>query len=196
MNKGVYRVWLLVILLCSSGIVNAKVTCADVDDRLEDKTTTPRTFSSIRSNMTKGGWYCDLAINWPIDASSWNNVTRNNGSLAKYQKIYATVTSDSTYPANLDQDRMAGINRDCLASLYTILCASAFPYCDSTSGTENPGLCKASCELLQYRCPTLTSLYNELCSENVRETNCATCNLFFGSFLLSVLLSLSFVILQ
>lgn len=196
MSQQVREVVLLIVILCICRVTMSKVTCADVDDRLEDKTTTPRTFSSIRSNMTKGGWYCDLAINWPIDGASWNNVTRNNGSLAKYQAIYATVTSDTTYPANLDQDRMAGINRDCLASLYTILCASAFPYCDSTAGEEKPGLCKAFCDLLQYRCPTLTSLYNELCSKDVRETNCATCNLLFGSFLFAALTSLFFVVLQ
>jgi hypothetical protein len=162
---------------------------------VEDNSTIPHTFSSIRSNMTNGQWYCDLAISWPINAASWNNETRNNGSLATYKAIYATVVSDSTYPANLDQDRTAGVNRDCLGSLYVILCANAFPYCDNTTKSEIPGLCTATCSLLQYRCPTLTDLYNKLCSSNVRDTNCATCKLLFNSLALICFLTLLITVL-
>lgn len=187
----------LMVILLIAVTMNTQTTCADVDDRVEDKSKIPRTFSSLRSNMTKEGYYCDLAINWPINSASWNNKTRHDSALAAYKAVYAAVTSSSTYPDNLDQDRMAGVNRDCLASLYTILCGSVFPFCDSTNNSshvERPGLCKATCELLQYRCPTLTDLYNNLCSGEIRETNCATCNLIFSGFLLSIGLSLLFTV--
>lgn len=185
------------IILILATQIKAQVVCVDVDDRVEDKSKIPRTFSSLRSNMTKDGYYCDLAINWPINAASWNNKTRHDAALASYKAVYAAVKSDSTYPDNLDQDRMAGVNRDCLASLYSILCASVFPFCDGTNNSshvEKPGICKASCELLQYRCPTLTDLYGKLCSGEIREDNCATCNLLFTGFLFTISLSVLFTV--
>lgn len=102
------------------------VECYDPD--LRD--TVNRTQRTLRENMTQAGLYCDLTISWNVSKAMAMDPAPHQAALQMYKSIYAKV---ATQADTLDVDRNSGVNRDCLAVLYKILCAYNFPLCQKST---------------------------------------------------------------
>ena len=96
--------------------------CFDADMR----DSVNRTQKTLRENMTHAGLYCDLTITWNVSKAMAMDPVPHQAAMDIYKATYAKV---ATQKDTLDIDRNSGVNRDCLAVLYKILCAYKFPIC-------------------------------------------------------------------
>ncbi len=142
------RITILVALTVFALICSIRAECVDPDAKIYviNNYTKKSVRQLLESNETE--YYCDLTLSWPIDTTTIFNVTRHNQALATYQEVLNMTSLD-----NIDIDRKDGVNKDCLAIMYKIACAYAFPAC--VDGKEDPGLCTSYCDLMTYRCPTV-----------------------------------------
>lgn len=113
---------LLLTVLLFGACLGQVLDCYDPDMR----DTVNRTQNTLRENMTQAGLYCDLTITWNVSKAMAMDPIPHQGALDIYKATYAKV---ATQKDTLDIDRNSGVNRDCLAVLYKILCAYQFPIC-------------------------------------------------------------------
>lgn len=127
--KRTAAIALLLLLLGAS--LGQAVECYDPD--LRD--TVNRTQRTLRENMTRAGLYCDLTISWNVSKQMAMDPAPHQAALEIYKSIYSKV---ATQEDTLDIDRNSGVNRDCLAVLYKILCAYKFPLCLNSTLVDRP----------------------------------------------------------
>jgi hypothetical protein len=120
MRKRTASVLLATLLL--GACLAQTADCYDPDMR----STTNRTENTLRENMTQAGLYCDLTITWNVSKQMAMDPVPHQSAVDIYKSVYAKV---ATQDGTLDITRNSGVNRDCLAVLYKILCAFKFPIC-------------------------------------------------------------------
>lgn len=137
----------ILLILLLNGIAHS--ACLDPDAKVYviNNYTKKSVRQMLESNETE--YYCDITLSWPIDNTTIFDVTKHNQALAIYQEVLNMTNLD-----NIDIDRKDGVNKDCLAIMYKIACAYVFPAC--VDGVETPGLCASYCDLMTYRCPTVS----------------------------------------